>query len=345
MMPGVVAEHVREERAAADREARSILLNALAQQHIAPERKVDERDWTENEYEVHGILEEQADGGVKAAERDLARLQKESPQASFTELLAEYEKSRTPEGIQARLERIAKEASSGCGCWYELYQQNVNTAVDRWISSEPNPEFKKAITLEAERGYDYDPNPGGHWTPDIENSDLIWHPHSAFDRFPDLDWNDASGQLKQRASEIQTIVSDTGISISPKEAIREAAAEREDVIAESAKPIEAIREFAAAQTESYKRGYEHLEQRLSDHMNAIPGRQATPEKTVADAMNLARQSNMHLHGRHPETSIYKDKDFRKGSMDAVRNFVSDVRDYAAQVPKQRGRTHGRQREQ
>jgi hypothetical protein len=90
--------------------------------------------------------------------------------------VAEYLYQNSQEGIEKKVAEIARDAADGSGQWYELYAQRFSDDVNNWIADTKRPEVRTMIRETAEKTGDYFPDPGGRWTPDIENSDLIWHP-------------------------------------------------------------------------------------------------------------------------------------------------------------------------
>lgn len=86
------------------------------------------------------------------------------------------------------------------------------------------------------------------------------------------------------------------------------------------------------EAERYSAGYQHMKEFLADYMNAIPNRNSSATETYMDVIGLARRANMHIHrARHPETSIYREQHFRHGSLDAVRDMVSQADRYRESV--------------
>lgn len=86
------------------------------------------------------------------------------------------------------------------------------------------------------------------------------------------------------------------------------------------------------EAERYSQGYQHMKEFLTDYMNFAPGRKLSADDTYREAIGLARRANMHIHhGRHPETSVYREANFREGSLDAVRDMVTQANRYRESV--------------
>jgi hypothetical protein len=81
------------------------------------------------------------------------------------------------------------------------------------------------------------------------------------------------------------------------------------------------------QQQRYDQGYDHLKQKLSNEISHISEiTRLDAKETQTAAIRLAGDSNVRLHRRHSEMSIYHDPDFRHGAQQAVRNFVSESRE-------------------
>ncbi len=75
----------------------------------------------------------------------------------------------------------------------------------------------------------------------------------------------------------------------------------------------------------YDQGYDHLKQKLSNEIAYISQiTRLDAKQTHAESIALARDANTRIHwSRNMPMSIYHDPEFRHGSLQAVRDFVSE----------------------
>lgn len=104
--------------------------------------------------------------------------------AEEPELLAAYRKGwaqrqhedrpKSREDLAAAIEKMNQSALQGCGQFYELFAQSFTSAVDSWLDSLR--EGERVLALELLQGTAYEPDAKGHWSYDVEDNDITFHP-------------------------------------------------------------------------------------------------------------------------------------------------------------------------
>ena len=101
---------------------------------------------------------------------------------------AEEVRPRTDAELKETIDRMDKDAMHGCGQFYELYEQRFNGYVEDWLERLSEDERQRALVLLKPTAYN--PEPTGHWTYDVEENDITFHPSEGREGDGELDGED-----------------------------------------------------------------------------------------------------------------------------------------------------------